>query len=150
MQSYFAKYGKLVSTFVNNPHLVNFFENWDTRDQPIKNAPGYNEVNQDFVRISSNDENVLSAFFASATTGEYFKENERTSHYNGQPYYAYKRGWWQEALQIHLAIRHWVVEKLNRIPWPGKARFRVRKRVPGNPMSVLKGQRGECLQTQAS
>ena len=100
MQSYFAKYGKLVSTFVNNPHLVNFFENWDTRDQPIKNAPGYNEVNQDFVRISSNDENVLSAFFASATTGEYFKENERTSHYNGQPYYAYKRGWWQEALQI--------------------------------------------------
>ena len=101
MQSYFAKYGKLVSTFVNNPHLVNFFENWDTRDQPIKNAPGYNEVNQDFVRISSNDENVLSAFFASATTGEYFKENERTSHYNGQPYYAYKRGWWQEALQIN-------------------------------------------------
>ncbi|MEI8641518.1 cache domain-containing protein [Pseudoalteromonas sp. Hal099] len=43
----------------------------------------------------------MSAFFASATTGEYFKENERTSHYNGQPYYAYKRGWWQEALQIN-------------------------------------------------
>ncbi|MEG3756562.1 methyl-accepting chemotaxis protein [Pseudoalteromonas carrageenovora] len=101
MQSYFAMYGKLVSTFVNNPHLVNFFENWNVRDQPIKNAPGYSEVNQDFVRISSNDENVLSAFFASATTGEYFKENERTSQYNGQPYYAYKRGWWQEALQIN-------------------------------------------------
>ena len=62
MQSYFAEYGKLVSTFVNNPHLINFFENWDTRDQPIKNAPGYNDVNQDFIRISSNDENVLSAF----------------------------------------------------------------------------------------
>jgi len=101
MQSYFAMYGKLVSTFVNNPHLINFFENWDTRDQALESAPGYNEVNQDFVRLSSNDENILSAFFASATTGEYFKENERTSHYNGQPYYAYKRGWWQEAMQVN-------------------------------------------------
>ncbi|MBH0087382.1 methyl-accepting chemotaxis protein [Pseudoalteromonas sp. AS84] len=101
MQSYFAMYGKMVSTFVNNPHLINFFENWDTRDQALESAPGYNEVNQDFVRLSSNDENILSAFFASATTGEYFKENERTSHYNGQPYYAYKRGWWQEAMQVN-------------------------------------------------
>jgi len=101
MQSYFAMYGKMVSTFVNNPHLINFFENWDTRDQTLESAPGYNEVNQDFVRLSSNDENILSAFFASATTGEYFKENERTSHYNGQPYYAYKRGWWQEAMQVN-------------------------------------------------
>ncbi|MBZ2191508.1 methyl-accepting chemotaxis protein [Pseudoalteromonas arctica] len=101
MQSYFAMYGKMVSTFVNNPHLINFFENWDTRDQALESASGYNEVNQDFVRLSSNDENILSAFFASATTGEYFKENERTSHYNGQPYYAYKRGWWQEAMQVN-------------------------------------------------
>ncbi|MBH0015223.1 methyl-accepting chemotaxis protein [Pseudoalteromonas sp. NGC95] len=101
MQSYFAMYGKMVSTFVNNPHLINFFENWDTRDQALESASGYNEVNQDFVRLSSNDENILSAFFASATTGEYFKENERTSHYNGQPYYAYKRGWWQEAIQVN-------------------------------------------------
>jgi len=101
MQSYFAMYGKMVSTFVNNPHLINFFENWDTRDQALESAPGYNEVNQDFVRLSSNDENILSAFFASATTGEYFKENERTSHYNGLPYYAYKRGWWQEAMQVN-------------------------------------------------
>jgi methyl-accepting chemotaxis protein len=101
MQSYFVMYGKMVSTFVNNPHLINFFENWDTRDQALESAPGYNEVNQDFVRLSSNDENILSAFFASATTGEYFKENERTSHYNGQPYYAYKRGWWQEAMQVN-------------------------------------------------
>ena len=101
MQSYFAMYGKMVSTFVNNPHLINFFENWNTRDQTIENAPGYSEINQDFVRISANDDNILSAFFASASTGEYFKENERTTHYDGKPYYAYKRGWWQEAMQIN-------------------------------------------------
>ena len=101
MQSYFAMYGKMVSTFVNNPHLINFFEDWNTRDQKIENAPGYSEINQDFVRISANDDNILSAFFASASTGEYFKENERTTHYDGKPYYAYKRGWWQEAMQIN-------------------------------------------------
>ncbi|WP_166109445.1 methyl-accepting chemotaxis protein [Pseudoalteromonas sp. Z9A5] len=101
MQSYFAMYGKMVSTFVNNPHLINFFEDWNTRDQTIENAPGYSEINQDFVRISANDDNILSAFFASASTGEYFKENERTTHYDGKPYYAYKRGWWQEAMQIN-------------------------------------------------
>ena len=101
MQSYFAQYGKVVETFVNNPHLVNWFDAWDKRDQTLQGAPGYEEVNQDFIRISGNDENILSAFFASAKTGEYFKEHERTTHYNGQPYYAYKRGWWQDALKIN-------------------------------------------------
>ncbi|MBU77561.1 methyl-accepting chemotaxis protein [Pseudoalteromonas sp. MEBiC 03607] len=101
MQGYFAKYGKVVETFVTNPHLVNWFDNWTKRDQSLDNQPGYDNVNQDFVRISGNDDNILSAFFASATTGEYFKENERTTHYNGQPYYAYKRGWWQDALKIN-------------------------------------------------
>ncbi|ALS34278.1 hypothetical protein PTRA_a3283 [Pseudoalteromonas translucida KMM 520] len=101
MQSYFAIYGKVVATFINNPHLVNFFTAWDKRDQALENANGYLAINQDFVRISANDENILSAFFASATTGEYFKENERTAYYNGEPYYAYKRGWWQEAMQIN-------------------------------------------------
>ncbi|WP_435330731.1 hypothetical protein, partial [Klebsiella pneumoniae] len=49
MQSYFAQYGKLVATFVNNPHLVNWFDNWDKRDQTLQGAPGYDEINQDFV-----------------------------------------------------------------------------------------------------
>ncbi|MCF7519529.1 methyl-accepting chemotaxis protein [Pseudoalteromonas sp. L21] len=101
MQGYFARYGKVVETFITNPHLVNWFENWTERDQPLDNQPGYNSINQDFVRISGNDDNILSAFFASATTGEYFKENERTTHFNGDPYYAYKRGWWQDALAIN-------------------------------------------------
>ncbi|MEH6397071.1 methyl-accepting chemotaxis protein [Pseudoalteromonas sp.] len=101
MKSYFAQYGKLVATFVNNPHLVNWFDAWDKRDQTLQGAPGYDEINQDFVRISSKDENILSAFFASAKTGEYFKENERTTHYNNEPYYAYKRGWWIDALKIN-------------------------------------------------
>ncbi len=99
MQSYFAQYGKVVHTFVNNPHMVNWFDNWTTRNGDLASSPGYDEVNQDIVRLSATDDNILSAFFASAKTGEYFKENERTSSFNGQEYYAYKRGWWQDAMQ---------------------------------------------------
>lgn len=101
IESYFAQYGKIVETFATNPYLVNWFENWTARESNLALADGYDAVNQDMVRISGNDDNILSAFFASGITGEYFKENERTTFYNGQPYYAYKRGWWQEAMQIN-------------------------------------------------
>ena len=63
MQSYFATYGKVVATFINNPHLVNFFTAWDKRDQALENANGYLAINQDFVRISANDDNTFICFF---------------------------------------------------------------------------------------
>ena len=100
IESFFAQYGRVVDTFVKNPHLVNWFSDWQTREGDLSQSPGYEEMNADIVRISQNDDYILSAFFASAQTGEYFKENERTTVYNGQPYYAYKRGWWQEATNI--------------------------------------------------
>ena len=101
IESYFSRYGSVVETFVTSPHMVNWFSDWNEREGNHKASYGYGEVNQDFLRISGKDENILSAFFASANTGEYFKENERTSNYNGSPYYAYKRPWWQTALSYN-------------------------------------------------
>ncbi|AOT06592.1 methyl-accepting chemotaxis protein [Pseudoalteromonas luteoviolacea] len=99
MESFFAQYGRVVETFVTNPHNVNWFDNYSVREQSLTGDKGYDEVNEDFQRISKSDENILSAFMASARTGEYFKENERTSNFSdGRPYYAYKRPWWQDAL----------------------------------------------------
>ncbi|BBN80233.1 methyl-accepting chemotaxis protein PctC [Pseudoalteromonas sp. A25] len=99
MESFFAQYGKLVKSFITSPHMIEFFERYDTRESNLSALDGYDNINKDFIRISSNDENVLSAFFGSAKTGEYFKENERTSKFaDGNPYYAYKRSWWQNAL----------------------------------------------------
>ncbi|KZN31482.1 chemotactic transducer PctC [Pseudoalteromonas luteoviolacea CPMOR-2] len=99
MESFFAQYGKVVETFVTNPHNINWFDNYNERDRDLSNDKGYDEVNEDFIRISKSDANILSAFMASARTGEYFKENERTSNFaDGRPYYAYKRPWWQDAL----------------------------------------------------
>ncbi|MDE3273904.1 methyl-accepting chemotaxis protein [Pseudoalteromonas sp. G4] len=99
IEGFFSQYGRVVETFVTNPHLVEWFANWTERGADYKSAQGYNAINQDFLRISGNDSNILSAFFASANTGAYFKENERTTHYNGADYFAYKRGWWQDALK---------------------------------------------------
>ncbi|TMP35057.1 methyl-accepting chemotaxis protein [Pseudoalteromonas rubra] len=99
MESFFTRYGAIVETFVTNPHNVNWFNEYTEREKPLSSDLGYQEVNQDFIRISASDENILSAFMASAKTGEYFKENDRTSNYaDGRPYYSYKRPWWQDAL----------------------------------------------------
>ncbi|TMP64384.1 chemotaxis protein, partial [Pseudoalteromonas ruthenica] len=95
------QYGKLVTTFANNTSLVNFFSQYDQRESKLDTQPGYLEVNKDFVNLTVNDDNILSTFFASAITGEYFKENERTSRFSdGREYYAYKRGWWPEAMKM--------------------------------------------------
>ena len=101
MESFFAQYGELVSTFAQSAHVVDFFEQYTEREAELSIQPGYDLVNRDFDRLTTNNENVLSTFFASAITGEYFKENERTSHFSdGRPYFAYKRGWWPEAMSI--------------------------------------------------
>lgn len=101
IESYFTQYGRLVETFVTNPHFIKWFENYNDRTIEPDNTAGFKEVNQDFIRISSNDDNILSAFFGSANTGVYFKENARTAEAKGEPYYAYKRPWWQEALNYN-------------------------------------------------
>ncbi|MFY8300657.1 methyl-accepting chemotaxis protein [Pseudoalteromonas sp. SS15] len=101
MESFFAQYGELVSTFAQSAHVVDFFEQYTEREAELSSQPGYGLVNRDFDRLTANNDNVLSTFFASAITGEYFKENERTSHFSdGRPYFAYKRGWWPEAMAI--------------------------------------------------
>ncbi|MEI5640353.1 MULTISPECIES: methyl-accepting chemotaxis protein [unclassified Pseudoalteromonas] len=101
MEAFFARYGKVVETFVSTPHTIHWFENYTIRGANLSNDKDYQSMNEDLVRIAKGDENILSAFIASATTGEYFKENNRTSAYSdGRPYYAYKRPWWQDTLDV--------------------------------------------------
>jgi methyl-accepting chemotaxis protein len=101
MEAFFAQYGKLVTTFANSSSLVNFFSHYDQRESDLASQPGYQAVNNDLVNLTKNDDNILSTFFASAITGEYFKENERTSRFSdGREYFAYKRGWWPKAMKM--------------------------------------------------
>ncbi|WP_440054405.1 methyl-accepting chemotaxis protein [Pseudoalteromonas sp. T1lg65] len=99
METFFAQYGRVVETFVGTPHTVRWFERYNTRGVDLTNDDDYQQMNNDLVRIAKGDDNILSAFIASAGTGEYFKENERISAYgDGRPYYAYQRPWWQDTL----------------------------------------------------
>ena len=98
VESFFAQYGRVSNGIVNNPHLINWFKKRSDRNVDHTTIEGYAEVAKDFERITA-DPNILSTFFASAQTGEYFKESEVTANYgDGRPYFSYKRPWWKEAL----------------------------------------------------
>jgi methyl-accepting chemotaxis protein len=98
VESFFAQYGRVTETIINNPHLLKWFKKRTDRSVDHTTIDGYDEVAKDFLRITS-DPNILSTYFASAATGEYFKEDQLTAAFSdGRPYFAYKRGWWDEAL----------------------------------------------------
>ncbi len=100
IESFFAQYGRITETFINNPYLKNWFKNWESRDNDHTLTPDYPEFNQSFVEVTK-DPSVLSTFFASAKTGEYFKENAVTKNYaDGRLYDARLRGWWGNTLKV--------------------------------------------------
>jgi methyl-accepting chemotaxis protein len=101
VRSFFEKYGQLTKTFTYEPTFMNWFENHTERGADMTNYPGYSMINQNFIRISNGDKNVLSAFFASNSTGEYFRENEITGvpeKEGDAEYFATERPWYINTL----------------------------------------------------
>lgn len=101
VQNFFEKYGQLSQTFVQNPMMLKWFENYTERGVELNDYPDYDIINDNFIRVSKNDDNIVSAFFASDVTSEYFRENDRTgvpTTAAEQPYFATKRGWYISAL----------------------------------------------------
>ncbi len=96
VQGFFEKYGYLSQTFTNQPMFLKWFENHTQRGADLSNDPGYQLINQSFVAVSSKDKNILSAFFASDITSEYFRENEITGV--EIDYYATERPWYKSTL----------------------------------------------------
>jgi methyl-accepting chemotaxis protein len=70
-------------------------------------VPGYQEINNSFIKISQRDPNILSAFFALDRTAEYFRENSRTGVDKEGPdagdvskgYFATQRPWYKLSLE---------------------------------------------------
>lgn len=93
--SFFEKYGHLTKTFANEPLMMNWFKNHTERGKDVTNDPNYQLINENFKRVSGSDESIISAFFASDITAEYFREDSIT----GAPddYYATKRPWYKSA-----------------------------------------------------
>lgn len=97
VQGFFEKYGYLSQTFTNQPMFVDWFANHTQRGKDLSGDADFAKINESFIKISDKDENILSAFFASNITGEYFRENEITGA--ATDYYATKRPWFVETLE---------------------------------------------------
>lgn len=107
VSSFFVQYAQIARTFLENPYLVEWFENYPSRGADYTKLPGYHNINNSFINVSKRDPNILSAFFALNRTGEYFKENDRTGIDKTGPdagvvdkgYFATKRPWYQHAIK---------------------------------------------------
>jgi methyl-accepting chemotaxis protein len=103
---FFAEYGQVARTYLENPQFQQWFQRYPGRGAVLGNIDGYAQINQTFVGISSRDPNILSAFFALDSSGEYFRENARTgvategadSGDVTKGYFASKRPWYQLTL----------------------------------------------------
>ena len=104
VKSYFTQYAAIAQIYLKAPQFQAWFQQQNIRGKDYHASPGYQAINATFVKISEQDPNILSAFFASALTGEYFRENEITGEPtpdtpNASPYDARTRAWYQEATQ---------------------------------------------------
>ena len=104
---FFAQYGQVARTFLETPQFQYWFASYPGRGAVLSNVANYQQINQTFIGISERDPNILSAFFALDSSGEYFRENARTGVANEgadagdvtKGYFANKRPWYQLTLE---------------------------------------------------
>ncbi len=95
IKGFFEARGRVVETFLANPQLTDWFENYTERHRDITDDPDYKNITRMLDNLVKNDDPIKASFFASASTGEYFDNNGR---YENQDYYATKRPWWGKAI----------------------------------------------------
>lgn len=108
VEGFFARYAEVARTFLSNPFLQNFFADHTQRGAPDSAMPQSETVFQLFENISEADDNIKSAFFGSALTGEYFYEAGRVGVESEGPdandpakgYFTTKRPWFNQAVEI--------------------------------------------------
>lgn len=104
---FFAQYAQVARTFLEAPQFQAWFLAYPGRNAELNSVPGYQEINNSFIKISQRDPNILSAFFALDRTAEYFRENSRTGVDKEGPdagdvskgYFATQRPWYKLSLE---------------------------------------------------
>ena len=107
VEQFFSNYGAVARTFLNDPFFQAFFISFNQRGATPQSIPNMSTITSVFTNISSADDNIKSAFFASNNTGEYFYENgavgvDAEGPNAGDPahgYFANKRPWYNSALE---------------------------------------------------
>lgn len=106
IEGFFSTYGGVARSFLSNPFIQTFFAEHDERGPGAASLPDSDKIYKTFQQISSADENIKSAFFGSANTGEYFYEEGRVGVDTegadaGDPtkgYFATARPWFKAAV----------------------------------------------------
>ncbi|WDP89908.1 MAG: methyl-accepting chemotaxis protein [Desulfobacter sp.] len=96
IQGFFQTRGRVVETFLANPQLTDWFNNYTERQKDLSNDADYKKITRMFDTLVKSDDPIKASFFASAHTGEYFDNSGR---YENPDYYATKRPWWGKALK---------------------------------------------------
>ncbi len=104
---FFAQYAQVARTFLEAPQFQAWFQAYPARNAELNSVPGYQDINNSFIKISERDPNILSAFFALDRTAEYFRENSRTGVDKEGPdagdvskgYFATQRPWYKLSLE---------------------------------------------------
>jgi methyl-accepting chemotaxis protein len=107
VEGFFSTYGGVAKTFLSNPFLKDFFAEHQNRGAPDAALQGASRITTQFRNISETDENIKSAFFGSAITGEYFYEEGRVGVDTSGPeagnpnagYFATQRPWFTTAVK---------------------------------------------------
>jgi methyl-accepting chemotaxis protein len=104
---FFAEYAQVARTFLEAPQFQAWFQAYPGRNAELHSVPGYQDINNSFIKISERDPNILSAFFALDRSAEYFRENSRTGVDKEGPdagdvskgYFATQRPWYKLSLE---------------------------------------------------
>ncbi len=104
---FFAEYAQVARTFLEAPQFQAWFQAYPGRNTELNSVPGYQDINNSFIKISERDPNILSAFFALDRSAEYFRESSRTGVDKEGPdagdvskgYFATQRPWYKLSLE---------------------------------------------------
>ncbi len=94
IQGFFQARGRVVETFIANPQLTDWFDNYTQRHRDLSQDADYKKITKMLNSLVTADEPIKASFFASAHTGEYF---DNAGRYEDADYYATKRPWWGKA-----------------------------------------------------
>lgn len=109
---FLSQYARVADTLINSPVIIDFFSRHTERGSLSPQDLAFDTLDRTFKSVSERDSNILSAFFASDYTGEYFRENDITGvpaegiAYDAEKgYFASKRGWYQRAVKLdHMMV----------------------------------------------
>lgn len=93
--AFFEERGRIATTLFADPLAQEWIEGYTTFRRPLEGDPGWAHLRAEFERLERADPTVTAVFFATASTGEYFRSAGRVER---EGYDTRTRWWWTEAL----------------------------------------------------